>query len=78
VGGGYYRPEIRFGEINTRFPDSSVLMTLGGGIEHFFTRSTSIEIGARTYGILHDGGVSVAGSVALGLRFYHLTGRRRR
>jgi hypothetical protein len=53
-------------------------MAVGGGLEHFFTPSTALEIGARTYGLVHDGGLSMASSVSLGLRFYHLTGRRRR
>jgi hypothetical protein len=73
VGGlGYYRPEIRFGDFETLFPDPSLAVTVGAGGEHFFTRSTSLELSLRYHLLFHDGGPSGAAQLALGLRFYHI------
>ena len=77
VGAGFYRPEIRFGELNTGFPGSDLAITVGAGGEHFFTRSVSLDLSARVYGLFHDGGPSISSQVALGIRFYHIGGRRR-
>jgi len=77
LGVGYYRPEIRFGEINTQFPGSNIAVKLGLGGEHFLSRSVSLEVSARVYGLNSDDGVMVSADFALGLRFYHLRGRRR-
>jgi hypothetical protein len=73
VGGlGYYRPEIRFGDFETVFPDAGLALMAGTGGEHFFTRSTSLELSLRYHLLFHDGGPSGAAQVALGLRFYHI------
>jgi opacity protein-like surface antigen len=78
AGIGFYRPEIRFDEVQTSFPGSDLLFNLGGGVEHFFTRKVSLEFSYRAYLYSHSGGPSSASQVALGLRYYNLRGRGRR
>ena len=77
IGVGFYRPEIRFGEFGTRFPGSNAAAVIGLGGEHFFTRSVSLEASFRLFSLFHDGGPSISSQLALGIRFYHLSRRRR-
>lgn len=74
---GYYRPEIRFGEVATSFPGSNALFGAGIGIEHFFSRSVSLDVSWRFFGLAHDAGTSTSSQLAVGIMFYHLGGRRR-
>lgn len=74
---GYYRPEIRFGEVATRFPGSNLLVGAGIGGEHFFSRSVSLDLSFRVFGLVSDAGTSVASQLAVGIMFYHLGGHRR-
>jgi len=79
VGGiGFYRPERRFGEIQTKILTSGLLLTLGGGLEHFFSRNLSLEPSLRFFALRHDGGISGAAELAVGVRFYMLSRRTRR
>jgi len=73
---GYYRPEIRFGDIATSFPGSNALVGAGIGAEHFFSRSVSLDLSLKFFGLIGDDGTSVASQLAVGIMFYHLGGRR--
>lgn len=73
---GYYRPEVRFGDVATRFPGSNLLVGGGVGLEHFFSRSVSLDVSARVFGLADGGGTSVSSQLAIGIMFYHLGGRR--
>ncbi len=76
VGGlGFFRPERRFGDYQTKILKTGAFVTLGGGLEHFFTRGLSLEPSLRIYAMQHDGGISTAAELALGIRFYHLVRR---
>ncbi len=77
AGLGWFRPEIRFGDFATRFPGSGLTLTFGGGLEHFFSRTVSLELSVRSHALFHDEGTSSSAEASLGLRFYHLTRRRR-
>jgi len=78
VGGiGWFRPEVRFREIATRFPGSGVMLSFGGGLEHFFAPSVSLDISARGNGLFADGGHGIGAQIGIGIRFYHLNTRRR-
>jgi hypothetical protein len=74
---GFYRPEIRFGEVATNFPGSNLILGGGIGAEHFFSRSVSLDLSFRVFGLFHDGGPSVSSQLAVGIMFYHLGGHRR-
>jgi hypothetical protein len=76
VNAGYYRPEIRFGEKATRFPGSNLMLGGGIGAEHFFSRSVSLDVSFRVFGLFHDEGPSVSSQLAIGITFYNLGGRR--
>jgi hypothetical protein len=77
AGVGWFRPEVRFGDTATRFPGSGVMLSLGGGMEHFFAPSVSLDISARANGLFAESGRGFGGQLAIGLRFYHLVPRRR-
>lgn len=70
VGAGFHHPGRDYRGYSKVGPDG-LAGCVGGGLEYFFHRSTSIDVSVRGYGLFgQQGGVMGSVEVAAGINFY--------
>jgi len=69
VGLGVHHPVSEY-KLDSKPGRDGIVGCIGGGLEYFFHRSTSIDISVKGYGLLGQGGFLGSVEVAGGISFY--------